>query len=626
MQVAAALVRDPSRHPHAPAGLLTTDFARLRDDPEIAVVAEVMGGVEPTRGYVLELLRAGKSVVSANKQLLSRHGEELFSEAERQGVQLRFEASVCAAIPVIRVLRESMIVSGVHRIDGIVNGTTNFILSQMIHEGAPYAQALAKAQELGYAEADPTEDVTGGDAAAKIAILASIAFHTRVRLEEVDYVGIDQLDLADVGHASDLGYSVKLIATALRSGDRVAARVSPALLANDHPLAAVEGAFNAVLLRGESIREVSLIGPGAGGEETATAVIGDLLSVIGTRGTGFLQHDGYYRTLGRLPVAELQSPFYLRVLVPDEPGVLARVATALSDQGVSVAQVVQHASADGVHIVILTHSSQEGAMRAAADTLKRYGWSRSAPVVLPILERSVAQRDSTAVPKRHAPLIHGLCVRCVRDGGIGGEHRLLSGQRLGREVRDDHPAGCLAQDEVHGAAEELLLLGAPAAGLVGRADHDQRCFVLDRRVHHHPPGTAGASADLDVFAAVLLGQRRRRVLHLTRLPLAFGPGRVQRVAHRHHDRRHTDHHEAGVECQPKRGGHHLLADHVEPLQRHDDRPLWHIGDGRRRRLGQVDPCQQRNTRADAHGGVQAEPGRASTAVRRCAPRHGYRTR
>src|SRR5262249_19210922 len=205
-----------------------------------------------------------KSVVSANKQLLSRHGEELFSEAERQGVQLRFEASVCAAIPVIRVLRESMIVSGVHRIDGIVNGTTNFILSQMIHEGAPYAQALARAQELGYAEADPTEDVTGGDAAAKIAILASIAFHTRVRLEEVDYLGIDQLDLADVGHAADLGYSVKLIATALRSADRVAARVSPALLANDHPLAAVEGAFNAVLLRGESIREVSLIGPGAG--------------------------------------------------------------------------------------------------------------------------------------------------------------------------------------------------------------------------------------------------------------------------------------------------------------------------------------------------------------------------
>ena len=361
--------------------------SELRDDPSISVVAEVMGGVEPTRGYVLELLRAGKSVVSANKQLLSRHGEELFTEAERQGVQLRFEASVCAAIPVIRVLRESMVVSGVHRIDGIVNGTTNFILSRMIHAGASYADALAEAQELGYAEADPTEDVTGGDAAAKIAILASIAFHNRVRLEEVDYVGIDGLDLADVAHASQLGYSVKLIASALREGARVSARVHPCLLRNDHPLAAVEGAFNAVMLRGESIREVILIGPGAGGEETATAVIGDLLSVIGTRGTGFLQHDGYYRELERLPVADLESPFYVRFRVADEPGVLAQVAQALGDHGASVAQVVQHPVGDDVHIVILTHAAREGSVRAATAAVAGFGFSRSAPVVLPILER-----------------------------------------------------------------------------------------------------------------------------------------------------------------------------------------------------------------------------------------------
>src|SRR4051812_21993513 len=198
VEVAAALVRDPARHPDAPEGLLTTDFARLRDDPDITVVAEVMGGVDPTREYVLELLGAGKSVVSANKQLLSRHGDELFGAAERNGVQLRFEASVCAAIPVVKVLRESMIVTTVHRIDGIVNGTTNFILTRMIQSGAPYADALAEAQALGYAEADPTEDVPGADAAAKIAILASIAFHTRMRLEEVAHAGINLLDLADV--------------------------------------------------------------------------------------------------------------------------------------------------------------------------------------------------------------------------------------------------------------------------------------------------------------------------------------------------------------------------------------------------------------------------------------------
>ena len=210
---------------------------------------------------------------------------------------------MCAAIPVVKVLRESLIVSGVHRIDGIVNGTTNFILSRMVQRGAAYADALRRGAGLGYAEADPTEDVTGADAAAKIAILASIAFHTRVRLEEVDYVGIDRLDLADVEHAAELGYAVKLIASAMQSARPSCARVHPCLVARDHPLATVEGAFNAVMLRGESIREVILEGPGAGGEETATAVIGDLLAVIGTRGTGFLQHDGYFRELDRLPTS-----------------------------------------------------------------------------------------------------------------------------------------------------------------------------------------------------------------------------------------------------------------------------------------------------------------------------------
>jgi homoserine dehydrogenase len=385
--VSAALVRDPANRPSAPAGLLTTDFARLRDDPAISVVAEVMGGIEPTRTHLLELMAAGKSVVSANKQLLARHGEELFSAAERHGVQLRFEASVCAAIPVVKVLRESLIVSGVHRIDGIVNGTTNFILTRMVAAGASYQDALREAQALGYAEADPTEDVTGADAAAKIAILASIAFHTRVRTDEVAHVGIDGLDLEDVTHAAELGYQVKLIASAMRVDGSVVARVHPCLLDGDHPLASVQGAFNAVMLRGRSIREVILEGPGAGGEETATAVIGDLLAVIGTTGTGFLQHDGYYRDLRRLPLEELRSPFYLRFTVDDEPGVLAQVATALADESVSVARVVQH-EGEGVHIVILTHTAREGSVRAAAAAVAELGFSRSAPVVLPVLERS----------------------------------------------------------------------------------------------------------------------------------------------------------------------------------------------------------------------------------------------
>jgi homoserine dehydrogenase len=369
VRVGAALVRDPSRHPGAPAGLLTTDFAALRDDPAVSVVCEVMGGVDPTRRYVLELLAAGKSVVSANKQLLSRHGEELFTEAERNRVQLRFEASVCAAI------------------DGIVNGTTNFNLTRMVQGGAPYAQALAEAQELGYAEADPTEDVTGGDAAAKIALLASVAFHTRVRIEEVDHVGIDRLDLVDVQHAGDLGYAVKLIASTRRVGSEICARVHPCLLGPDHPLATVEGAFNAVLLQGDSIREVILEGPGAGGAETATAVIGDLLAVIGTSGTGFLEHDGYYRELGRFGAERLRSACYLRFCVDDTPGVLAQVATCLADRGVSVAQVVQHPAPDGVHIVILTHVAEEGAVRSAAERAGALEFNRQAPVILPVLAR-----------------------------------------------------------------------------------------------------------------------------------------------------------------------------------------------------------------------------------------------
>jgi len=291
---------------------------------------------------------------------------------------------------VVKVLRESMIVSGVHRIDGIVNGTTNYILTEMVRNGTGYAESLADAQRLGYAEADPGEDVSGGDAAAKIAILASVAFHTRVHLDEVEHVGIDRLDLADVRHAADLGYAVKLIASALQVHGRVVARVHPTLVPRNHPLATVDGAFNAVMLQGRSIREVILEGPGAGGEETATAVIGDLLAVIGTRGTGFLEHDGYYRELGRLPVELLESPFYLRFEVADEPGVLAQVARALADREVSVAQVVQRApGSEGAHIVLLTHRAAQGSVTAAVRAIAELTFCRSAPVVLPVLERGV---------------------------------------------------------------------------------------------------------------------------------------------------------------------------------------------------------------------------------------------
>jgi homoserine dehydrogenase len=385
VEVRRALVRNAGRpRPGAPAGLLTEDFAAVRDDPEIAVVAEVMGGVEPTRSYLLELFAAGKSVVSANKQLLARHGEELFGAAERHGVQLRFEASVCAAIPVVKVLRESMIANDVSAVLGIVNGTTNFILTAMA-AGQDYGDALARAQELGYAEADPTEDVNGADAAAKIAILASIAFHTRVTLDDVPFDGIEGLEALDAAFAADLGFRVKLIASAARLEHGVSARVHPTLVPVGHPLAAVEGSFNAVMLRGSAIREITLLGPGAGGDETASAVIGDVMSVLGTSGTGFFQHDGFFRTLPIVPEAEVTSGFYLRLDVLDQPGVLAAISSILADEGVSIESVIQRAAAGRAQLVVTTHPAPEGRFFAAITRIAELQATAGEPRVLRVL-------------------------------------------------------------------------------------------------------------------------------------------------------------------------------------------------------------------------------------------------
>ena len=386
VEVRRALVRDVSapRDGSPRAGLLTSDFAAIRDDPTITVVAEVMGGVEPTRGWMLELFAAGKSVVTANKQLLARHGAELFAAAEEHGVQLRFEASVCAAIPVVKVLRESMIASEVNAVLGIVNGTTNFMLTAMA-KGADYATVLAEAQTLGYAEADPTEDVTGGDAAAKVAILASIAFHTRVTIDDVPHEGIDTLDSIDVAFAGDLGYSVKLIGQARRVEQGVVVGVAPTLVPHTHPLSAVDGSFNAVMLRGDAIREVTLVGPGAGGDETASAVIGDLMGVLGTSNSGFLRADGFFRSLPIVPADDVESALYLRLDVRDQPGVLATIASILADDDVSIDSVVQRAADGRAQLVIVTHPAREGAARQAIQRIADLDVCEGTPVVLRVL-------------------------------------------------------------------------------------------------------------------------------------------------------------------------------------------------------------------------------------------------
>ena len=387
LRVVRALVRDVARERGFPAepGVLTSDFAAVRDDPEVALVAEVMGGLEPAGGYVLELLRAGKPVVSANKQLVARRSAELFAAASAGGVQLRFEASVCAAIPVIKVLRESLSFSRVHRVLGIVNGTTNFILTEM-EKGAGYAEALAEAQRLGYAEADPTEDVSGADAAAKMAILATVAFGTRVTLDDVWHTGIESISPLHVRAARELDMVLRLVGAATLADGRYDVRVQPCLIDRHHPLAAIEGPFNAVMLQGDAIREITLEGPGAGGPETASAVVSDMISVIGTTGTGFLQKDACWRELERLPHGDVRSPFYVHLEVDDRPGVLAHVARRLAAHGVSVARLLQHEVGEGAAALhVVTHECPSGALAEAIAEIARLPELRQQPTALPVI-------------------------------------------------------------------------------------------------------------------------------------------------------------------------------------------------------------------------------------------------
>ncbi len=386
LRVVRALVRDSDRERafRPRSGVLTTDFAAVRDDPEIAVVAEVMGGIEPARTYVLDLLAAGKPVATANKQLIAQRSDELFPAASAAGVQLRFEASVCAAIPVIKVLREALVVSNVHRVLGIVNGTTNYILTRM-ESGDTYEGALAEAQRLGFAEADPTEDVSGADAAAKMAILATIAFGSRVTLADVAHEGIERIVPGHVQAAEEMGMVVRLIGAATLVDGALDVRVHPALVDRHHPLAAVEGAFNAVMLQGDAIREITLEGPGAGGVETASAVVADMVSIVGTTGTGFLQDDAAWRTLDKLEPGRLEAPYYLRIEVDDRAGVLAHVAERLAAHDVSVARLVQHQLEGGAALHVVTHVARSGAVERALAEIEALPEAHGVPTRLTVI-------------------------------------------------------------------------------------------------------------------------------------------------------------------------------------------------------------------------------------------------
>lgn len=346
--------------------LITTNPEAVVDDPEVRLVVEVMGGLEPAGEMVLRALRAGKPVVTANKALLAERGPELFSAAEAAGVPLLFEAAVGGGIPIIRPLSETLAGEQIERVIGIVNGTTNFILSRMAEDGATYSDALSEAQALGYAEADPAADVGGGDAAAKAAILASLAFGTWAGIENVFHEGIEKLTKADMKWASELGYTIKLLAIAERLDAGVSVRVYPAMLPKAHPLATIRGATNAIFIEGPSIDELLFAGPGAGGDPTATAMLGDVIDAAREILAGAEVAPRIRFSPGELvPFETVDTKWYVRLEVDDQPGVLAQVAGEFGNHDVSIKSVLQEGRGDDATLMIVTHMAPEASQRAA---------------------------------------------------------------------------------------------------------------------------------------------------------------------------------------------------------------------------------------------------------------------
>ena len=378
VELVGVAVRRPEavREVEVPADLITTDAAALVARDDVDLVVEVIGGIEPARSLILSALENGASVVTANKALLAEDGPTLFEAAEKAGRDLYYEAAVAGAIPILRPLRESLAGDRVTRVLGIVNGTTNFILDKMDTSGAGFAEALEGAQELGYAEADPTADVEGFDAAAKAAILASLAFHSRVTAADVYREGISEVTAADVASARDMGGVVKLLAICeLMSqdggDDAVAVRVHPAMIPRSHPLASVREAYNAVFVESEAAGQLMFYGPGAGGSPTASAVLGDLVTVArnrlaGTRGAG----ESAYADRAVLPMGETRTRYHVAIDVDDRAGVLAAVATAFAENGVSIQTVRQEGRGLDAQLVVVSHEATDAQLSATVRHLR----------------------------------------------------------------------------------------------------------------------------------------------------------------------------------------------------------------------------------------------------------------
>lgn len=374
LKISRVLVRERNRPRQVEVDptLLTTDADGIINDPDIHIIVEVMGGTDAAREYILKAMERGKSVVTANKDLLALYGKELFDAAASNGVDLFFEASVGGGIPIIRPLKECLAGNKIRQVMGIVNGTTNYILTKMSREGRDFQEVLREAQDLGYAEADPAADIEGDDAARKMAILASIAFNTRVTYSDVYREGISRITAQDISYAADLGYVIKLLGIAREDEEGIEVRVHPALLPGNHPLASVNDVFNAIFIEGDAVGEAMFYGRGAGSMPTASAVVGDIIEAA---------RNLNYQTRGRItctcfydkpikPVGTINTKYYLRLLVVDRPGVLAAIAGVFGDREVSLASVIQERMlGELAELVLITHRVREQNLQDALKVL-----------------------------------------------------------------------------------------------------------------------------------------------------------------------------------------------------------------------------------------------------------------
>ncbi len=363
------LVRDIAKHrTTVPESLLTTDFTSIISDPSIDLIVEVMGGTQPAYDYIRQALQARKHVVTANKELLAKHGKELLTLADDQGVQLRFEASVAGGVPIIKALKESLGANQLSQVMGIINGTTNYILTRMSNEGVDIESALSEAQAKGYAEADPTNDVDGFDAAYKLLILGSIAFGSRLEIDKIYTEGIRKITPVDLEYGRQLGYTLKLLAIAKETPEGIEARVHPTFISSKHPLAAVSDVFNAIYVEGDAVGELMFYGRGAGQMPTASAVCSDIIDVAHNCGSRKVCSCIYQKN--QLPMERTVSRYYIRISVKDNPGVLAQISHEFGENGVSLHSVIQLGRGEPVPLVFVTHEVTEANLNKAINGIK----------------------------------------------------------------------------------------------------------------------------------------------------------------------------------------------------------------------------------------------------------------